>query len=238
MRNFITVFLLVTSLNVFSQTSINQLTAAEFKQKIEKGDGIILDTRTKGEYDRGHIENAVLIDLQDPNVSNTLLALPKNKPLYTYCYSGARSSSVAQFLQSKGYTMIFNLQKGVIDWNRNGFTLTTNQNTSKVTQQDVCTIEQHKKIVAEKEIVFVDYYAPWCAPCKQMMPMIEELKKEYSGKISIVKINTDASKELTQFLNIQGVPYLVLYKNGKPVYTKNAAATKTELASVFDKNLK
>lgn len=232
---FITFFSIVFGLQ--AQTSITNVTATEFKKLIAKNDGILLDTRTVAEYNRGHIAGAKLIDLQDPNIRTTLLALPKNKTLYTYCYSGSRSNSVAAFLSQNGYTKIYNLQRGIIDWTNNGFALTTDTNTSTQSSTGTISTTEFQKIITSKELVFVDFYAPWCAPCKQMMPMIEELKKEYNGRIKIVTINSDVNKEVSKKAGVTSVPYLVLYKNGKPVYIKDKLAQKAELKKVFDSYL-
>jgi len=63
------------------------------------------------------------------------------------------------------------------------------------------------------------------------------LKNEYKGKIKIVKINSDASKDAAQKAGVTGVPYLLLYKNGKVIYKKDGLAQKAELKKVFDSNL-
>jgi len=68
--------------------------------------------------------------------------------------------------------------------------------------------------------------------------MIDELTSQYKGKILIEKVNTDASKEVMQQLGIKGVPYLVLYKDGKPVYTQYGMVTKETLISEFGKYVK
>ena len=229
---------LVVSLTLHAQTSITSLSAADFKNIINKNNGILLDTRSKGEFARGHIAGARLVDLQDPGVQQTLLALPKDKPLYLYCYSGARSMKVANFLVQNGYTMVYNMQSGLVDWNNSGFALETGQTVQNEPQPDFVSVADYQKLTAEKGLVFVDFYAPWCAPCKQMMPMMEELKKEYAGRVNIVKVNSDASKETAQKAGVTAVPYLVLYKNGKVVYTKTEAVKKDELQKTFNDNLK
>ena len=71
-----------------------------------------------------------------------------------------------------------------------------------------------------------------------MMPMIDELTAQYKGKILIEKVNTDASKEVMQQLQIKGVPYLVLYKDGKPVYTQYGMVSKEVLQTEFAKYIK
>ena len=231
-------FSLLLAVASIVQAQVTSLSAADFKKAIDRNDGILLDTRSQGEYARGHIAGSRMIDLQDPNVSKTLLALPKDKPLYLYCYSGARSMSIASFLMQNGYTKVYNMQRGLIDWSNNGLPLVTGNTAPSQPQPDAMSVADFQKLLTEKGFVFVDFYAPWCAPCKQMMPMMEELKNEYKGKIKMVKINSDASKDAAQKAGVTGVPYLLLYKNGKAIYTKDGLAQKDELKKVFDSNLR
>lgn len=222
----------------FAQT-YNNVSATDFKALIEKKNGIIADIRTPGEFERGHIAGATLYNSQDPNIGNLLLAIPKNKPVYLYCYSGARSRQIATFLANNGYTQVYNLQRGLIDWNGMGYSLATPTTaTTNTPQPHAYSSQAHSKLLAKQSLVFVDYYAPWCAPCKHMMPMIDELATQYKGKILIEKVNTDASKEVMQQLAIKGVPYLVLYKDGKPVYTQYGLVSKEVLQAEFAKYVK
>ncbi len=236
MRNALFVSLLFFA--SYMSANIVNLDAKGFKALIDKKDGVILDTRTTGEYNSGHIEGAVLINLQSPDVQKTLLALPKNKPLYLYCFSGARSISVANFLLQNGYTKIFNLQRGIMDWSQNGYSLVTEKSAVVSPQSDKVSFDLFKSTTSSAGVVLVDFYALWCAPCKEMMPMMDKLNKEYSGKLKLLKVNVDASKELARSENIQSVPYIVLYKNGKSVFTRSGAITEAELRKVIDSNLK
>ena len=120
LKNIVLFLSLFMSFSSHSQTlTFQNVDAIVFKHKIETSPGIILDTRTTGEFARGHLKGAQLVNLQNPNIGNELLTLPKDKPLYLYCYSGSRSVYVAKFLIENGYTQVYNLQKGIIDWNNN-----------------------------------------------------------------------------------------------------------------------
>ena len=93
-----------------------------------------------------------------------------------------------------------------------------------------------ERVIKSSKPVLVDFYAPWCAPCRKMMPMIDSLKTEYKDKVTIVKINVDASKKLMKELSIVSVPYLVLYHKGIILYSKYGLTEKQELEKVFIEN--
>tara|TARA_B100000963_G_scaffold328400_1_gene316861 strand:- start:1108 stop:2016 length:909 start_codon:yes stop_codon:yes gene_type:complete len=89
-----------------------------------------------------------------------------------------------------------------------------------------------KVIEASKDIpIIVDFWAPWCAPCKQLTPIIEEVIKENVGKIKLVKINIDENQSLAQQLRIQSVPTILAFFEGKPVNGFAGAKTKEEFQS-------
>lgn len=213
--------------------------ASKFKELISTDDGVIVDVRTEGEFKRGHIKNAKLMNLYDSSIKTMLLSLPKDKPVYIYCYSGNRSRHAAQFLVQNGYTQVYNLMRGTISWTAAGFSLekTTEPVTAAAKQENAYTEEQFNQLVTSEGLVFVDFYAPWCAPCKELLPTIEELEKEYEGKVKIVKLNTDASKDLVAKQGLTSVPHLRLYKEGQIVFQRDGKASKEFLVHLFEENL-
>ena len=75
----------------------------------------------------------------------------------------------------------------------------------------------------------IDFYADWCAPCKKVAPALEELAKEYSGKVYIYKINIDKERELAALFGIRNIPtYLIIPKEGKPSLTSGASNNHAE----------
>lgn len=81
--------------------------------------------------------------------------------------------------------------------------------------------------------VLVDFWAPWCGPCKQIAPTLEELAQEFSGKVKICKVNVDENAELAAELGVRGIPALFFYKNGEVVDQHIGAVPKSTLASMF-----
>ena len=77
--------------------------------------------------------------------------------------------------------------------------------------------------------VVLDFWAEWCGPCKQIGPALEELSKEYDGKVKIVKVNVDENPDSPAQLGVRGIPALFLFKDGQVVSNKIGAAPKAAL---------
>jgi len=89
--------------------------------------------------------------------------------------------------------------------------------------------------VLKSEIpVLVDFWAPWCGPCMQVSPLIEELGKQYQGKVKVVKVNVDNHREYAGSYNVQGIPNFLLIKDGKVQHQKAGAPAKQELVKLLD----
>jgi len=85
--------------------------------------------------------------------------------------------------------------------------------------------------------VLVDYWAEWCGPCKMIAPILDELAKEYQGKLKVTKLNIDDNSGTPPQYGIRGIPTLMLFKNGSPAATKVGALSKGQLAEFIEANL-
>ena len=82
--------------------------------------------------------------------------------------------------------------------------------------------------------VLVDYWAPWCGPCKMIAPVLDELAADYGGKLKICKVDVDANPDIPQKFGIRGIPTLIMFKNGNAEATKVGALSKTQLKDFIE----
>lgn len=85
--------------------------------------------------------------------------------------------------------------------------------------------------------VLVDYWADWCGPCKMISPVLDELSKEYAGRLKVCKLNIDENQATPPKYGIRGIPTLMLFKNGNVEATKVGALSKSQLTAFVDSNL-
>ncbi|SRR3989338_4619721 len=105
-------------------------------------------------------------------------------------------------------------------------------NVSDVTD---ATFEQ--EVLKSQLPVLVDFWAPWCGPCRAVAPVVEEIANEYTGKLKVLKINTDENPKTAQSYRISGIPSLMVFKNGQPVEQVVGAVPKLTLSSAINKHI-
>jgi len=85
--------------------------------------------------------------------------------------------------------------------------------------------------------VLVDYWAEWCGPCKMIAPILDEVAKDYSGRLNVAKMNVDQNREVPAKFGIRGIPTLMIFKGGQLAATKVGALSKAQLTAFVDANL-
>lgn len=85
--------------------------------------------------------------------------------------------------------------------------------------------------------VLVDFWAPWCGPCKMIAPILDEIAPEFAGKVKIVKINVDDNQLVAGQFGVRSIPTLLLFKNGQLVATQVGALPKNQLAAFINQHL-
>ena len=100
------------------------------------------------------------------------------------------------------------------------------------------TDSSFKQDVLDSEIpVLVDFWAPWCGPCRMVAPVVEEISQQYEGQVKVVKVNTDENPNTASQYGIRSIPTLMIFKGGQRVDMVVGAVPKTTLAQTLEKHI-
>jgi thioredoxin 1 len=94
-----------------------------------------------------------------------------------------------------------------------------------------------QSVLQSQTPVLLDYWAEWCGPCKAIAPILDEIAKEYAGKLVVAKLNIDENADTPAKFGVRGIPTLMLFKDGNVVATKVGAQAKSQLSAFIDSNL-
>lgn len=232
-------FFAAFSLNVAAQeTGIKLLPAKAYAQALHSADQKqIIDVRTPEEFQSGHIAAAKNINLYDQDFKAQLEKLNKQEPVFVYCKVGGRSAKAAKILNELGFVNIYDLDGGMMSWESNKLPVATVEKAVK-SGTNSFTVSDFDKLLADNKILLVDFYAPWCIPCREMEPSLKNLEKEYKGKVTFSRIDMDKAKPLAQKLNIESIPVLAVYKNGKELKRVNGFQSTAQLRELIKYLLK
>ncbi len=97
------------------------------------------------------------------------------------------------------------------------------------------TFEQ--EVLNSAELTVVDFWAPWCGPCRKLGPVLDEVAQEFEGKIKVVKLNTDENLKTAKEYSVSGLPTLLIFKDGKAVERLVGLMPKTSIVSNIEKHL-
>ena len=91
-----------------------------------------------------------------------------------------------------------------------------------------------QEVLKSTTLVLVDFWAVWCGPCRMVAPIVDELSKEYAGKLKVLKLNTDENPDVAGRYKIMGIPTLMFFKNGERVDQVVGAVPKAQLKTKVD----
>lgn len=203
------------------------LSVPDFEKGFTQSNGQLLDVRTPDEYQSGHLKNAMLADWNNETVfQERVKALDKNKPVYTYCLSGARSDAATDWLNQHGYTA-YNLSGGIAAWKSADKPVEMNQTKKQM------TLEEYMAQIPKDKTVLVDISAIWCPPCKKMSPVIDALVKSNGQQFVLLKIDGGEQSDICKALQVDNFPTFIIYKQGAEVWRKQGLTEAKEFISNF-----
>jgi len=88
-------------------------------------------------------------------------------------------------------------------------------------------------IINSNELVLIDFFAEWCGPCKVLAPILKDVKHELADKVKIIKIDVDKNQRLAAKYQVRGVPTMILFKNGKPLWRQSGVLQKNDIISII-----
>jgi thioredoxin 1 len=200
-----------------NEKGIHEKVSLEQFEKLlaEKSNALILDVRTPEEFAAGHVKGAVNLNIYDAGFKDALTKLDKTKPVLVYCKAGGRSADAATQMQELGFSEVYNFGGGMLAWANAEKPMVSDKQVSKAKGLNEA---DYLKLVAENPLVLVDFHAVWCGPCKKLAPILESVVAKQEGKLTLIKLDSDENPELMKAKNIQGIPYLELYRDGKLVW--------------------
>ena len=210
------------------------LSPTEFEKKMNANSGQLLDVRTPDEFKLDRIANATNLDIYSASFDAEVNKLDKSKTYYVYCQRGGRSTQAAEKLKKSGFQHVYELDGGILNWEKEGKSVekTTGSNPVEI------TLEEYDRIIKSQKLVLIDYSAKWCGPCRKLTPLVEKIGKQRSKDVKVVMIDVDANQAIAQANNIEELPTLAWYKDGKLVLRMIGLRTEKDINETVDKFLK
>jgi rhodanese-related sulfurtransferase len=201
-----------------------KVNADDFSKGINGKNVQVLDVRTAGEFKTGHIKNALQADWNNKDQFNERIKfVDKDKPVYIYCLAGGRSAAAADWMRKNGYNNVVELTGGINAWKK------ADKPLEGIVEEKQMTMEEYWAKIATDKTTLVDFGAKWCPPCVKMEPILDELQQTKDLNFQLVKIDGGVHTDVMNALNIEPIPFFIIYKNGKEVWRKQGMVAKEEL---------
>ena len=227
MKNVWICFLLLITISCKSQQdSSRNLNPDGFQKGIALESAQVLDVRTAGEFQSGHIKNALQANWMDKTeFANRLKYVDKDKPVYVYCLGGGRSAAAVAWMKENGFSNLYDLTGGITAWKK------ANKPVDGMSNEPQMSLQDYQARVNSHKTVLVDFGAEWCPPCVKMEPVLAALKQDASLKFEFIKIDAGIHTDLMKNKNIEAIPVFIVYKNGKETWRKEGLVSQEELTA-------
>jgi thioredoxin len=227
MVNSCAILILVLSACTNGQNANFGLNVNEFNDKLKQmPNAQLIDVRTPGEYADGHLTNALNFDWNGATFETQIKKLDKQKPVFVYCLSGGRSGSAAANMRNAGFKTVYEMNGGMMKWR--AAALPETKNATSVESKGM-SLNDYNKLTKSHKKVLIDFYAEWCVPCKKMKPYLDEISKDMKEEVTVIRIDADQNKSLLQELKIDGLPVLIMYKEGVQTWRNVGFIDKAEV---------
>lgn len=225
---FLTTTIMSCAQNNTNKSSIElTISTTAFSAAVKQPGAQILDVRTAGEYQSGHIANALQANWLDPKeFKNRTQYLDKSKIIYIYCQSGGRSASAQAVLMEAGFKVV-NLEGGMSNWRMQQMPV---EGIGNAVQMRVVDFE---KLLQSNQYVLVDIGAVWCPPCRKMQPVMDALKQTPPKPFYFLAVDGGQDMDVMKLVKADDLPTFILYKNGVEVWRKVGVAPKEDFEKAF-----
>ncbi|MCU0327120.1 MAG: thioredoxin domain-containing protein [Spirosomaceae bacterium] len=212
MKKYLTFCFLILRFTAFAQNT--SLSINDFEKKLqETPNAQLIDVRTADEYLRGHLRKSQNIDFNDENFETLVKTkLDKSKPVFLYCYSGRRSADASVFLKDLGYKQVYDMAGGFAKWTSSSKPYVSSMASTRPIA--AMTMDNLDQIVKSNQVVFIDFFAEWCGPCKKMNPILNKIADENKA-IKLLKIDAEKNDNISGIFQVEAIPTYVIIKNGK-----------------------
>jgi len=221
--------------NHSQQQGVQWVSVQEFAEALKStSSATIIDVRTPEEFQGGHLKDAVNFNVLAPEFANQVSQLDRDHAVFVYCKAGGRSADAASIMKDMGFDIIYDMQGGYMAWSSAGMESTKAERV----QEEKFTQADFDKLLASGTPVLIDYYAPWCGPCKKMEPILSKLSNEFAGKVEIVRVNVDEAAGVVESQKIDNIPVVSSFKNGSEIKRVNGFQDEAALRAMIEELLK
>ena len=230
------VFILSTIFSGLAIQAQERLSPKEFRNKLDNTTGaLLLDIRTPEETAKGYLKGAVFMDFYDSSFKEQVSAIDREKPVFVYCAIGGRSWDAAKIMQEMGFKNVYDLKGGIIVWKIKNYPFIKLKSDSA--RQGINKMEFEKMIV-NRPLTFVDFYAPWCGPCKIMVPALDRIEQEMKDSVLVVKINADENLQLMKDYGLKALPYVMVLQGTKILFRQEGFMSEEDMRKTIRKYYK